>query len=331
MRNGIYIYGVIKTGSFQGFGAIGIGNNPTQVRSIVFQDVAAIISESPLVVYNSLTQEETIKDLVTHQFVIEKVMERFTIIPLKFGTMVKSEEDVIAFLEKGYPLLGRELDKMEGNIELDVVASWELPKALGVIFRENRLLQDKQKEIALKGGASVEDKVALGQLVEQALHAKKADDAALIVQTLKERAIDVCPHDLANDEMIVNTAFLLEKRNEEYFTGLIHALDQQLGNAVNFRVIGPLPLYSFSTILLESIDPHRVEEAKKTFGLRGELTDKTVRDTYRQLAQQCHPDTRNGKDTMDFSLLHAAYRTLMNFVESGLMQIEVYQWKKDFQ
>jgi hypothetical protein len=331
MKNGIYIYGVIKTAGPQEFGEIGIGNKAATVRIIGFKDVAAVVSESPFVVYNSLAQEKTVKDLVTHQFVIEKVMERFTIIPLKFGTMVKSEEEVSTFLEKGYALLSNELCKMEGKIELDVVASWELAKVLGVVSRDNSLIQNKQKEIALKGTASIEDKVALGQLVEQALQAKKADYHQSMLQTLTEEAVDVCLHDLANNEMIFNAAFLLEKRNEDFFTGLVHTLDQKLGNTVNFRVVGPLPLYSFSTILLESIDPHRVEEAKKTFGLHGEVTDKTVRDTYRQLAQKCHPDKGSDQDGLDFSLLHAAYRTLINFVENGLIQIEVYQWKKDFQ
>ncbi|HVB21263.1 MAG TPA: GvpL/GvpF family gas vesicle protein [Ktedonobacteraceae bacterium] len=331
MRNGIYIYGVIATSSMQDFGAIGIGNKPTKVWTIGCKDVAAVVSASPLVVYNSLAQEKTVKDLVIHQFVIEKVMEQFTIIPLKFGTMVKTEEEAITFLEKGYPLLSSELGKMEGNIELDVVATWELPKVLRTVVRDSHLIQNKQKEIALKDTASVEDKVALGQLVEQALQARKADNYELMLQTLKERATDVCLHDLANDEMIFNAAFLLKKKDEESFTELVHALDQKLEDTVKFRVIGPLPLYSFSTILFESIDPHSVEEAKKTFGLHGELTDKTIRDTYRQLARQCHPDKKSAKDTMDFSLLHAAYKTLMNFVENGLMQIEVYQWKKDFQ
>lgn len=331
MRNGIYIYGVIATSSMQDFGVIGIGNKATKVWTIGFKDVAIVVSASPFVVYNSLAQEKTVKDLVTHQFVIEKVMEQFTIIPLKFGTMVKTEEEAITFLEKGYPLLNSELGKMDGNIELDVVATWELPEVLRTVVRDSHLIQNKQKEIALKGTASVEDKVALGQLVEQALQARKADNYALMLQTLKERTIDVCLHDPANDEMICNAAFLLAKKDEESFTELVHALDQKLEYTVKFRVVGPLPLYSFSTILFESIDPHSVEEAKKTFGLHGELTDKIIRDTYRQLAQQCHPDKKNAKDPLDFSLLHAAYRTLMNFVENGLMQIEVYQWKKDFQ
>ncbi len=122
------------------------------------------------------------------------------------------------------------------------------------------------------------------------------------MQTLKQETVDACLHGLASDEMIFNAAFLLEKKNEEFFTQTVHSLDHKLENAVNFRVVGPLPPYSFSTILLERIDPDRIEEAKKIFGLKGEITDKIVRDAYHQLAQKCHPDKNSGEDLWIFTL-----------------------------
>jgi DnaJ-domain-containing protein 1 len=332
MKNGIYIYGIIKTSGPQEFGEIGIGNKASQVLTIGFKDLAAVVSKSPFMVYDSLAKEKVVKDLVTHQFVIEKVMESFTIVPVKFGSMVETEDEVIEFLGKGYSLLSNELCKIEGKIELDVVASWELPKILPALYRHDDQIRKKQNEIVMQGvKVSVEDKVALGKLIEQALETKKAEYNQLILQTLKKETVDACLHDLANDEMIFNAAFLLEKKDQEFFHKLVDSLDQKLEDTVNFRLVGPLPPYSFSTILLEKIDSHRVEEAIKTLGLNGEITDKTVRDAYRQLAQKYHPDKSSGEDSTNFHLINAAYRALKNFVENGLMRVEVYRWEKDIQ
>ncbi len=348
MKNGIYIYGIIRTSGPQEFGKIGIGDKASEVLTIGFKDIAAVVSRGPLMVYDSLAKEKTVKDLVTHQFVIEKVMESFTIIPVKFGTMVETEDEATEFLGKGYCLLSEELRKMEGKIELDVVASWELPKILAAIYRDSPQIQNKQKEIAMKGDkVSIEDKITLGKFIEQALKDKKASYHQLFLQTLEKEAVDACLHDLANDEMIFNAAFLLEKKNEQLFNEVVHSLDRKLENTVNFRVVGPLPLYSFSTLLLERIDPGRVEEARKTLGLNGEITDKTVRDAYRQRAKlyhpdksseedskdfhHCHPDKSSGENSMDFHHINAAYRTLKNFIEQGLMQVEVYRWEKGLQ
>ena len=330
MKNGLYIYGIIKTSDPQEFGRIGIGDQASNVLTVGYQNIAAVVSASPLALYDSLAKEKTVKDLVTHQFVLEKVMASFSVLPLKFGTMLETEHEVLQFLEKGYALLSDELRKMEGKIELDVVARWELPKVIATVYRDNPHIQSKQRDFARQGvQVAVEEKVSLGQLVAQALLTRKASFTELILQMLKELAVDLCLHDVASDEMILNAAFLLEKQHETAFNDAVTLLDQKLEDAVNFRVVGPLPAYSFSTILLEKIDPRSLEEARETLGLHGEITDKAVRDAYRQLAQKSHPDASGGEDIQDFTRLHAAYRTLKNFVEHGMMRVEVYHWEKD--
>jgi hypothetical protein len=334
MKNGIYIYGIIKTSESQEFGEMGIGDKAvSRVQTLGFKDIAAVVSSSPLKAYDSLSKEEVVKDLAIHELVIEKIMKRFTIIPVKFKTMVETEDEVIKFLEKGYVLLNNELDKAKGKIELDVVTWWDLQKILVAISRENEQIQAKQQEVATKGEqVSSEDQIMLGQLIEQALKTKKARYQQVILEMLKQEAIDICSHELAGDKMILNTAFLLEKKNEKSFDATVHRLDQKLENTTNFRVVGPFPPYSFSTIVLKKFDPERIEEAKKTLGLTGEITEKTLRDAYRQLAQKYHPDKTGEEDfTEEFQLLHDAYSTLKDVIENGLMQVEVYQWKERVQ
>jgi len=329
MNEGMYIYGIITSSDAQEFGTIGIGDQASDVLSVGFKDIAAVVSRSPMTVYDSLTKEKTVKDLVTHQFVIEKVMDRFTILPVKFGTMLETETDVLAFLKNGYTLLSGELRKMTGKIELNVVVNWNLQKILTSIHRDNARVQKKQKEIATKGDkVGIEDKIALGRLIEQALQAEKTRYHQVILQTLKEGAVDVCLHEVANEEMIFNAALLLDKKDEELFNERVTALDHKLENTVNFRVVGPLPVYSFCTILFDRIDPQKFDEAKKVFDLHGEITHKMVRETYHHLAKQCHPDKNSGEGSLTFPVLNAAYRTLKNFIENGLMHVEVYHWEQ---
>lgn len=330
MKSGIYIYGIIRAGGPQEFGTIGIGEQASNVLTLGFRDIAAVVSASPFTLYDSLTKEKTIKDLVTHQFVLEKVMASFTVLPVKFGTQVETEQEVTQYLEEGYDLLSEQLRKMAGNIELDVVAQWELHRIMAAVYRDNPHIQNKQLQLARQGGrVAVEEKVSLGQAVALALATRKASSTELIVQTLKEQAVDLCLHDVANDEMILNAGFLLEKQREESFHDAVALLDQKLEDTVNFRVVGPLPAYSFSTILLEKIDTRSFEEARETLGLHGEITTKSVRDAYRHLAQKSHPDTGGTENIQDFSRLHAAYRTLKRVAEHGMTQIEIYHPEQD--
>lgn len=328
MKNSLYIYGVIKANAPQEFGEIGICDSSSKVLTIGFKDLAAVVSCSPFKVYDSLAKEETVKDLVTHQFVIEKVMESFTIIPVKFGTMVETENDIAKFLDKGYSLLSNALRKIEGKIELDVVTSWNLPKTLGAIYCRSRQIKRKQKEIALKGNkAAVEDKVALGKLVDKALKGRKTKLGKLILQALKKEALDVCLHDLATDEIMLNAAFLVKKENEEFFNKAVNRLNQKLKNTLDFRVVGPLPPYSFATVVIESLDKGEVEAAQQLLKLRGELSREKVKDAYNQLVKRFHPD--KGGDPLMFEFVTKAYKLLRKYAEHDLIGVYLHKWTED--
>ena len=328
LQDGIYIYGVIKTSDPQEFGEIGIGNKASKVLTTRFKGLAAVVSDSPWKIYTSLAKEETIKDLVTHQFVIEKVMENFTVIPVKFGTMMETEDELIKFLDKGYFLLRNQLRKLQDKIELDLVATRQFPECLAAIYRHRRSIKRKQEEITEKGErASVEDKIALGKAVEQTLRSEKVKANKLILQTLEKLTQDFCLHDLLDENMIFNAAFLIEKKDKESFNQAVSLLDQKFENALRFRLVGPLPPYSFSTVVIENINPKEVEEAKKTLGLNGEVTNKTVYEAYRQLALKFHPDKNPNEDQSRFHFINLAYRKLKDYLEKGFLHVDIYRWE----
>ncbi len=70
MRNepGRYIYGIIRRPPVFGFNFIGIDDKPVKVSP--FENLAAIVSESPVRRY-AVDREHTLK----HEWVIEQIME----------------------------------------------------------------------------------------------------------------------------------------------------------------------------------------------------------------------------------------------------------------
>lgn len=330
MQSGFYVYGIVETSEPQEFGPIGIGNGiGAPVLTIGFKDIAAMVSHSPLVAYDSLSKEKVIRDLAIHERIIEKAMSRFSLLPVKFGTMVETEDQLTEFLEKGYVLLKNELGKTKGKIELDVVASWKAPAIVAALSSQNEQLREmQQKIVSQREQVRDEDKVMLGQLIGQALKNEKIKYQQVILCNLKQEITDVCLHDLANDEMIFNAAFLLEKQKQDAFDTAVHLLDQKLENKVYFRLVGPLPPYSFSTILLKRSEPGEIEEAKKTLGLTGEITDDSLRDAYYRLAKEYHPDKTGEATSVEFQKVQGAHRMLRDFLEHGLVYAEIYRWKE---
>src|SRR6267378_2379316 len=81
---GKYVYCIIQTTEPRRFGHIGIGAEPAEVHTVNFKDIAAVVSDTPLEVYDA-----TRENVLAHERVNETVMRDYTVIPMSFGTVFK--------------------------------------------------------------------------------------------------------------------------------------------------------------------------------------------------------------------------------------------------
>src|SRR5258705_2984405 len=96
---GIYVYCIIESAEPRSFGKIGIGGRGDDVFTVHHQDLAAVVSRSPLMVY-----DQTRENALTHEHVNEVVMidNNFTPLPMSFRTLFKTENDTREFLTDTY-------------------------------------------------------------------------------------------------------------------------------------------------------------------------------------------------------------------------------------
>jgi hypothetical protein len=95
---GKYVYCIIQSTEPTSFGSIGIGAEPMEVYTIGYQDIAAVVSDTPLEVY-----DPTRENVLSHESVNERVMHDFTVIPMSFGTVFKTADDIVELLRSAYP------------------------------------------------------------------------------------------------------------------------------------------------------------------------------------------------------------------------------------
>ncbi|CAA9227814.1 MAG: Gas vesicle protein GvpA [uncultured Chloroflexi bacterium] len=113
VNTGIYVYNVIEADQPRTFGNIGIGGRGDEVYTVHFRDLAAVVSKTPLVVY-----DPTRENALAHEHVNELVIEEgITPVPMSFGTVFKSDESVVEFLNDTYDALRDVLRKMKGKLE----------------------------------------------------------------------------------------------------------------------------------------------------------------------------------------------------------------------
>jgi len=249
-EEGKYIYCVVGTKDKKNFGPVGIGGRGDEVDTLCYEDLAAVISDSPVTKY-PISRENTL----AHQRVMEEVMKYYTILPVKFGTIAETkngippEENIRERVLKGrYEELQGLLETMNNKVELGVKALWTDMK---VIFGE---IVDKNKEIrrlrnwaaTRPAGQTRDAKIKLGEMVQSALEKKKTRQEKLILDALKKISVDHRTNRLFGDKMILNAAFLVEAdRKEKEFDDLINELSTEYQGRIKFKYVGPSPPCNF--------------------------------------------------------------------------------------
>src|SRR5947208_2762372 len=104
---GKYVYCVIQSAEPLKFGAAGIGDNGSEIHTIHHRDLAAVVSDVPLGVLDS-----TRENVLAHERVNEIVMRDHTVIPMSFGTVFKTRDDIVQLLRSAYDAFGDVLQKM---------------------------------------------------------------------------------------------------------------------------------------------------------------------------------------------------------------------------
>ncbi len=249
---GKYVYCVVNASGPLQFGPIGIGARPTEVHTINYKDITAVVSDTPIEIY-----DPTRENVLAHERVNETVMRTHTVIPMSFGTVFKTREDIVELLRGAYEAFRDVLTKMEDKLEFGLKVLWERDVMIREIERQDDDIRRLKAEISAQKGSTYFARVQYGRMVDAAL------------QTLSERYVndvfgglrDVCVASRANkpigEKMIMNAAFLVTRDQESAFDARVKQIGARFDKLM-FKYTGPWPPYNFVNIRL------KLERAKET-------------------------------------------------------------------
>ena len=246
LDGGKYVYCIIRSDRQREFGSIGIGGNQ-RVYTVAYRDLAAVVSDTPIVIY-----DPTRDNVLAHEFVNETVMREHTVIPMSFGTVFRSEEDVTELLRSTYQAFNDVLDKMKDKIEFGLKVLWDREKVIANIERENDEIRRLRDEISRHTASSTYfARMQLGRLVESALEEMGTRYVADIHDALKPAAVASRSNKPIGDRMILNAAFLVERSQESTFDDIVKEVSRRYEELLTFKYSGPWPPYNFVNIKLK--------------------------------------------------------------------------------
>lgn len=244
---GKYMYCIIRSAEPRQFATRGIGERGDIVHTVPFMNLAAVVSDSPIVEY-----ESSRRNMMAHTLVLEEVMRDFTLLPVRFGTVAPSAEAIQEkVLKRRFGEFHGLLQELEGRVELGLKAFWYEGVIFHEIVAENppiRHLRD-----SLTGRRPEEtyyERIRLGEVVEAAIWKKRDEDAEKILSPLRPLGYQSQVNKVVTDRMVLNAAFLVERSRQGEFDAAVKRLDEEMGKRLIFKYVGPVPPYNFVSIVV---------------------------------------------------------------------------------
>jgi Gas vesicle synthesis protein GvpL/GvpF len=249
---GTYIFCVARAQPFeQGsspFTAPGIGGRDKAVRLLTYNDLAVVVSDAPQDGYD-VTRE----NLLAHQRVITQAMTRSDVLPVSFGTVAESDQQVQEQLLHGAADdLHQALEDVQGCIELELKVLWNEERLFAEIMAENDDIRALRDSLAGRPPEATQyERIQLGERVAAALQRKSEAEAAWLLDALAQLAVETRVNDNLGDMMLLNAAFLVDKSQEQAFDAQVQALGEAQAGRQIFQYVGPLPPYNFVDLRLQ--------------------------------------------------------------------------------
>jgi hypothetical protein len=240
-----YVYCIIEAGDPLRFGPIGIGADPSEVYTVHFKNLAAVVSDAPLEVLDS-----TRENVLAHERVNETVMREHTVIPMSFGTIFKTREDIVELLRSAAEAFGDVLNKMQNKLEFGLKVLWDRDQAIREVENEDEDISRLKKEISGQKGPTYFARMQYGRLIDSALQSRSERYVADILDQLRDVSVASRINKPIGDKMIMNAAFLNARDQETAFDAKVKSIASRF-DKLTFKYTGPWPPYNFVNIRLK--------------------------------------------------------------------------------
>jgi hypothetical protein len=243
--DGRYIYCIVdweEGGPAANFGNIGIGENA--VFTIAHKDIAAVVSSIPF-----KQMESNLNDIMAHQRVVEAAREARTVLPVRFGVILKNDEGIKKLLASSYKDYSSKLATLRGKDEIGIkvlLNKTSLRKIEAMAEQTEEIRKIKQEISAAKPGTSYFMKLRLQDAMKNETLLRIDRMVGEINNALAQSADDrrLLKSDVG--EIVLNAAYLVDKSKTRAFDAKVKELRERYEReGMTIHRSGPWAPYSF--------------------------------------------------------------------------------------
>ncbi|GGN68726.1 GvpL/GvpF family gas vesicle protein [Nocardia rhizosphaerihabitans] len=240
----VYVYGIVPADVEPEPNATGVGDPPGEVTVVRHGEIAALVSalesDRPL---------GTPEDLTVHAELLDGSAVVAPVLPLRFGAVMADaeavENELLATNEDEFRAA---LEELEGRAQFVIRGRYIEDTILRELLDENAEAARLREEIRDKPeDATRNARIALGELINQAIETKRAEDTRTTISELEKLEPLVNQREPSHEEDAVHIAVLVELARQEELEDTLRRLAERWDSRVELTLLGPMAAYDFVT------------------------------------------------------------------------------------
>jgi len=240
----LYLYGIIDfsnqiTESVYGLEGAGVYNIP-------FCDIGAVVSE-----INQPIQDVTEGVVLEHEAVVEKLMADFTVLPVRFQTVIDGRDNLLSMMQCYYRDFEDNFERLLNKFEFGIKVIWSADKIKENIIKTLSKEQQKRLELGSSPSKKFMNEKFEKYKIDKEFEAK-ADKFIKVMDMFFNRfAAEKKIEKLKTENLLLDAVYLVEKDEESNFR---EAFELVKSARPNFKYLfsGPWPAYNFVVLSKKS-------------------------------------------------------------------------------
>jgi hypothetical protein len=240
----LYLYGIIDSSEQIRESIYGLKGS--RVYNIPYCEIGAVVSEA-----GKPTQKVTEGAVLEHEAVVEKLMANFTVLPVRFQTVIDGRDNLLFMMQSYYRDFKDNLERLHNKLEFGIKAIWPAEKIKESIIKA--LEKNKQKNLA--SSSSQGRKFMVEKFEKYKIDKKiqaKADKFIKVMDIFFSKfAAEKKLTKLKTENLLLDAVYLVEKSQEGNFR---EAFEHIKSARSDFKYLfsGPWPAYNFVVLSKQS-------------------------------------------------------------------------------
>ncbi|HKS49758.1 MAG TPA: GvpL/GvpF family gas vesicle protein [Amycolatopsis sp.] len=236
----VYVYGIVPADVETDPDARGVRD--AGVHVVRQGEIAALVS--PLTGEGPLGRPE---DLTAHAALLDGAAAEVPVLPLRFGAALADEQAVVdELLSAHHDEFAAAIAELEGKAQYVIKGRYDEAAILSEILAENeQVVQLRQAIQGKPDDATRNERIALGEQINNAIEAKRQADTQAVADVLTRHGVLLNVREPTHEEDAVHIACLSETAKQADLESSVGELARAWEGRVKLRLLGPLAPYDF--------------------------------------------------------------------------------------